>query len=384
MSSLGWLLIVGAVIPAGGLRSQEAPGGGPEAVLAALEQSIAAGREVDLSGVLELGRERMHPALVARAAAARDEIGRVAVLRALGAVGTARDLDLAVQASGSGSAGPAERELERTLREILARDAEAARGASQLALHASLDRAPAILRALAGCGSSAQVELIEILGHTSELDLVVLSSLVGNLRSEGPGTDAASVARALRPYLSSQDVQLARESAAAIGELGDDDALPELIRLLEAGNPAVADAAHRALASITGLAWGPDVSRWRRWLHAEQSWFGQRAPSLLADLGDTPAWRALTALGELGGHRYRRRELVAGTQRALEHPVPEVRAAACRALARLGWRGAAHALVDVLACEEPCVVKAAGSALRELTGLAFGDDDLQAWRAALL
>jgi len=383
VSNLIWVLVVSAALPARGPRSNVVPEDESEAALAELEQGIAEGREVDLSEVVELGRARMLPALASHVATAGDEVGSLAVLRALAAVGTSRDLELALRASGSGSAGPLECELERTLREVFARDAEAVRCAPQLALHAPRDRAAAVVRALAGRGAPAQAELIEILGHAPELDLVVLSTLVGNLRSHGPGAEAPSVARALRPYLTSGDAQLARESAAALGELGDDDALPELIRVLEAGNPSVAAAAHRALATITGLAWGPDATRWRRWLHNEQCWFDQRVPSLAADLGDTPAWRALTALGELGGHRYRRRELVACAQRALGHSVPEVRAAACQALARLGWRGSALALVEVLAGDEPCVVQAAGNALRELTGLKLADQDLQAWRDAL-
>lgn len=375
MNELLWILLATCAAEVAGDPGTAPPGAGCPA-----PEEFEEPEALELEALRALPYEELRAALVVRAEQPdRGDEARVVELSVLAELGTEDDLDLALALAGGPTASSScvASELQRAVAAILARHPAGRSRATRLAMNAPSGHAVALVRAVAATGADAQPELAALLGRTFELDLTVLSALVGNVRASGPCAEASEVAEAARPLLQGEDPQVQREACALAAELGDAQAVPVLVELLgtESGAPA-----HVALVTITGLAWETDPERWRTWLLAEQDWFARQAPSLFADLGDTPAQRALAALGELGGHRYRRDRIGAEVLRALEHAALEVRVAACGTLERLEWTGATAALVDVLTHDRPEVVAAAGRTLRALTGLEHADDELDAWR----
>jgi hypothetical protein len=66
-------------------------------------------------------------------------------------------------------------------------------------------------------------------------------------------------------YRSDDDIDVRLHVLRAIGDLGDDEAVPVLAEALEAADPAVQYRAVAALKDVTGEDLGNDVNVWREW-----------------------------------------------------------------------------------------------------------------------
>lgn len=77
------------------------------------------------------------------------------------------------------------------------------------------------------------------------------------------GSDA--VRHLANRYRSDDDIDVRLYALRAIGDLGDDEAVPVLAEALEAADPAVQYRAVAALKDVTGEDLGNDVNVWREW-----------------------------------------------------------------------------------------------------------------------
>ena len=66
-------------------------------------------------------------------------------------------------------------------------------------------------------------------------------------------------------YRSDDDIDVRLHALRAIGDLGDEEAIPVLAEALEAADPAVQYRAVAALKDVTGEDLGNDVNVWREW-----------------------------------------------------------------------------------------------------------------------
>lgn len=239
-----------------------------------------------------------------------------------------------------------------------------------------------LVAALGRTGRGRGLALLErLLGHEASLDRAVLAAL-GRLRPHDDPRAGEAASRVLRRYLDAFDPELRRQAALALGRLRDDEAVPELLALLEDPDRRVQRAASLALGWISSLALGPRAEAWQHWYAREQAWFEAEAGALRADLSAPEPARALAALRILGSHPLHRRELGVEVREQLANEEPLVAVAACATLARLDDVGAVAPLVEMLEDEREAVRAAARLALTSLTGRDLGPEPAT-WHAWL-
>jgi hypothetical protein len=176
---------------------------------------------------------------------------------------------------------------------------------------------------------------------------VATPQLLAALQFSAPSVPRLARTRAftqVRRRLESRDTAEVLAAIGAVRALGDVDAAPTLVTLLE-GEPTRL-AARAALTALTGRDHGERAGEWRGWLAQEDAW-ARAAPQLAPLLRAGPAAEALRALHEvLARHTHvsERRQLVS---EALAHPAPSVRSAAAAGLLELADESALAALVRV-------------------------------------
>ena len=162
------------------------------------------------------------------------------------------------------------------------------------------------------------------------------------------------------------DLDRARARADRGRGPGLDRAARERVARDARARAALARGAHRTHAGD---------ERWVAWHEAEQRWFEEDAPDVLADLASEDDARVLAAVRELASHRLHRDELAEALAELLGHGTPSVRLCACSALQSLGSPLALPALVRALGDEDEAVARAAWSTLRRMTGLELPLDE---------
>lgn len=309
---------------------------------------------------------------------------RLAVLRVIGEVGGARDLDAAfavVPARGASAPRDVLVALEEALLGVLRRDAEALALLRRMGWGDCTQAGEAAARALASAGSPAALDtLSSLLGFDPDLDLCLLREIGRAAIGEVAGEDTLA---SVRPYLWSADPMVRREATLAAGTLADAGSAARLVELLDDPARPVNEAAHWSLREISGLPFPPSARRWRAWHAGETLWFRSQAPALIESLGSPQEREVLRAVTLLSAHRLHRRLLVEAIEDVLAHDRPAVRRLACAALRQLGAMGDAGAVVERLEDEDAAVGNEAWMLLRELTRLDL-PADAGAWRAALL
>jgi len=298
---------------------------------------------------------------------------RSAALVGLALVGRGKDLALALEIARTEGAESAytPRLLDALAESVAAigrRDAAAVREVPLLVRSCTQPEAGALIR---GCAASGRAEAFFELGSLARTNgswiPCLLPELVVAARAVPRPVDPALLAD-VRRHLDTQDVVVARAAALALAGLGDFDSAPALIEMLDSESKLLRDAAATGLRSLTGLALGTQSRDWERWLEAEQGWFEREAPQLLEQLKQAGLGQRTAALAALAGHRYRRDELAASVEAALEDAAPEVRRMACVALTGLRCAASAHALTERLEDPDPTVARAAWIALKLVTG----------------
>ena len=172
----------------------------------------------------------------------------------------------------------------------------------------------------------------------------------------------------MRRYLEHHDPSLVAVAVGACGSLGDDGAVPVLIRLLEHSSERVRAGAFDALERITGLAFGKAAERWSSWHVSEVRWWETKAESLLIRVEHGHGLEFVRASREALEHRLYRDRIAQAFARALQNGRGDERLLACRALAQLRSPMAVPSLVECLEREDPKLRESAWQALRAITG----------------
>ena len=81
----------------------------------------------------------------------------------------------------------------------------------------------------------------------------------------------------VRSLLESSDSSIRSAAVGAVGALGDAEAIPSLIEILDVDVGRNRGAARQALARISGHVCGSDPDRWRSWYRGEAVWWRERS-----------------------------------------------------------------------------------------------------------
>lgn len=312
-------------------------------------------------------RNALHEHVRTRLSLGADTDERRVYLRALARVATAHQLTLMRSAASAGAESAALADaLEEAVAGVLRRDERAAAGLRQWLLQASPDVEPPLVRGVAASTSPRALDmLVELLGYRPSLDHSLVPAIGGLLRA-APKPVAGKVITTLADLLGSDDPQIAREAALALGESEGFAATAQLVELLGHEHAGVRAGAATALEHLSGLAFGESRERWNAWYDAEAGWLRIYGPDLQEQLRTGSIGTVARALGEISQHRLHRSELATEVAQVLHHEDERARRLACFALARLGSSVAVPALLDVLADPAPSVRAAANVALRAL------------------
>ncbi len=309
-------------------------------------------------------------ALLAEGLLAQDPGGRAALARVIGALGGAEELVLLGRLCLPGD-GPPSREdravFRRSLDEILARDPAHLNGVAPAFRSVAEALVAPLVEGVAGCASSAALECcVGLLGDRPAADSLLLLH-IGRLGEELHGPFPSIVSAPVRRYLASSELELALLAVNTLGSLGDRDAVPSLLQLLESPEPAVAKRSLAILQKLSGETIGLTPSRWAAWHAAEEAWWQQEAPLVFNDLQGAPE-AAAEALITLTRHRLFRHEISQEVARVLSREEPELVHLATSTLGYLGSWTAVPALEVCLEDPAAPVRLAAARSLRLITG----------------
>lgn len=343
-------------------------------------------REILLAALARRPVNSVISALDRRLELAHDCAGRLLAVRVLGAVGSAQSLErvvnLALAAEETEPSASIEAALRRASASILLRDVQAFGNLEQL-----LPRAPQALRTtlVQSAGDTQDTRGLPILSRALALQADLAPVVAAQVSRIGRSLDVKvnqDVAERLRGALQSNDPGVQRTVALALGELRDEHSIPTLIELLDSGDPGLSRNVAEALRRCTGLEFGTDAARWRRWYSQERSWFARDELAALRDLQSRDPAKVSTALHEIGRRRTERDALASEVIEVLRRAESALRAQACDTLAALGSSVALPALVERLASDVPFCSQSAWRALCSITELDL-PADAAAWREAL-
>ena len=123
-----------------------------------------------------------------------------------------------------------------------------------------------VARALMNMGhSEAQPALIRAI-RTPELGREAIEASFTALGSIG----SKSTVSALTPYLSGDDLEVARWAASALGRIAHRSAAEPLLDAMRREDPALRDMSAWALQQISGKKLGQDPEVWKKWVFSEE------------------------------------------------------------------------------------------------------------------
>lgn len=347
-------------------------------------------REMLLAALATWAPRTTFDAIEARLARNAGAGERIAAIYIYGALGGAGQLDrvrsLALDPSLLEHPEELPKDVERAVRtafcRILKRDAS-----GYPWLRTQIERAPACLQepivfAIGDTHDPCGIEpLALVLAFHPELAPLV----VAQVRLLGQSCDSEAnrrLAREVRPYLASERIELACATARALGELGDDESVPEILALLESPQPALVQSAHWALRRISRLNLPALVGPWRASLSSEQLWWDKEAAAIFQQATHGIPPERLSAVAALGGRPWRRADVARELLPTLQDRDAAVRLRACASLGQLGSPVASATLADTLADPDRAVAEAALKALVAIHGRALPTSAAEA-RAAL-
>ena len=198
--------------------------------------------------------------------------------------------------------------------------------------------------------------------------------------SSGQRTEAAGP---VRPYLRSQGLAERTHAARTLASLGDPEAVPALISMLEEGSRGERRAACSALRELSGRRYPERAETWRAWYDEELRWLEEESAEVLARLSSDDEAEVIAAVRVISDRGLRRDHWARQLALLLTaHASPAVRSQVSLGLGRLGSRVVADDLALALGDPEPAVRRSACSALRAITGLSL-PPEREAWREAL-
>ena len=308
------------------------------------------------------------------------------VLGLLARVGGPSDLDLARAAAGEGDEhGVLERtteaKLERAVEGILLRHPAGFRPLEREIADSIPAVAAAMVAGAAATGAPEALQLAaDLLDFQPELEELLLAR-IGALSAQLPHPPEHSLQAAVRERLRSDDAALARVAALTAGRLEDYDALEDLIELLVHPEPSVRDAARWSLEHLSGTTLSTERTAWIAWLASERTWFSTEAEACIEALDHALPGRAAQAFEELSQHRFRRDRIAQVIGERGEHPDPDRRRLAHRALGKLGSPAGMRYLLAGLQDHDEDAARAAFEAVQLLCGAEL-PPEAAAWRDA--
>ena len=300
----------------------------------------------------------------------RAEPERLLALHVLARVGNHDDVGLALElALGEERDQPVLPGLRSALEEAL------------LAFH---ERDPATTRALMSRFEHAppalQATLVKVIARNED-GLTILAGLLGTSpASDGvlllemsrlastPGEPKPPALERVRGYLGHPNGAYAILAVVILEKLSDQEAVPDLIALLDHQDRNVKLAAYRALCGLTGVRIEASSRAWLEWLDEELAWWDGRDSDCREALASGSATTAAEAILELAHrHLYRDRAAEILTH-ALVRTETDLVMSACRALGGLRSKSSVPALAALAGHPEPQVRSAAQRALRSIEG----------------
>jgi LysM repeat protein len=183
------------------------------------------------------------------------------------------------------------------------------------------------------------------------LRAVILLACCAVLPAALAGGEALPAFHRLIGDLTAPDRILRYRASEGLGALGDLEAVPYLIDVLEDPDPGLRSLAGAALPRLPGRGWGPDAGRWR-------GWGAEQGEALIGHRSET-GLRAVAALSA---------------------PAYEVRFSSARTLETLGFREGIPALIQALGTHELPFRWRCARSLEVLSGERFGLDPAR-WAA---
>ena len=346
-------------------------------------------REFLLRSISRIDRARAMERLRTAAKPADAPRRRAAVISALGAVGGPEAVDVMLDLVAIKAGSPSKetgRDVAVSLEDALARGLDADPATVERVsrrwngLPADLRRATLRTAALLGTAPAADL-VANVIEGDPENSLHALAEVPRIARAASPEAKER-LTRFAAEKITDTWYAGRGEAARALGHLRAEGSVPALFDLLAGENDAEREAALWSLRTITGLGFDAHPAAWRFWYEEESSWVrtdGVHAEERLADRDPAVATEWLRKIGTL--HLGRERWAVRAAA-ALRHPLPIVRAAACRTLRDLGSPEVAGRLADALEDSAQEVRDAALEALRALTGIDLPADSIR-WRQRL-
>lgn len=295
---------------------------------------------------------------------------RATAVRLLGGVGDTQDLALIGALAMAGAAGPGD-EMRAAFREGLARLFER-KPASARWSHELFAAVPGtlwvpFLDAVSALPAHERLGVLAgLLRRVPDADIHVLREITA-LGRRGRGTHDEYVRGNVRDYLMAVDEALQRSAIEAAGALGDEDSVPQLIRLCESRSAGVVSSARWALLQITGNDFGTSAQRWQAWYDGEVRFWREESHAWLAGLRALDPAQVAASLTKLAHHGLYRSEIAAAVVPVLERAEPALRRMACSVLGTLGCPRVRDDLEQVLFDTDPAVAEAARAALLKLS-----------------
>jgi hypothetical protein len=305
-------------------------------------------------------------------------------LELLGRLGAADDVvllaRLADAPSGEQRVGRIVRSaFEQSLDRLLGNHPEARGLLDEVFLEAHPSHAAALVRRIGEAPPrEALHELARLLGRMPEADALVLAELGTAGAQLVPPADVG-VLDDVRRYLNASRPELVVVAAVAAGKLRDDRAVPELIGLLE--DSLAATRAGESLRTISGQRFR-NAASWVAWYQAESTWWDTMAAEQLSTLATGAPAEVSKALMAVSRKCVYRHEISRAVVDVLRRDERDLLLMSCAVLGHLGSNVALPELIDALEHPYPEVRAAALKALRDITGRDHGSDP-QAWGAEL-
>jgi len=355
----------------------------------AVEPSEVRAREVRVlqGAITRLPRKDVRRFIAVSPATRERGQARVTAIRVLGRVGRGEDvpllMELAAPASDQEPLDPAAASaLADATRQILDCDLDGLFELEHAYPYAHPRLKLGIVEAIGEAGREESLRALgRLLGVTEEADAFVLRE-IERLALALPLSRDEELLRAARRYLAAADPRLVAQACRLARILRDEEAVEELIGLVESPEPEVRKTALAALGELTGQNIGPNKEQWSRWYGWELAWWLGRSDESLEALRSRERAEVAAAVQQLSRRWLFRDELVEPIAELLQgRDVTTVRLAVA-ALAGFGTELAADELLGVMDHPDQAIREAACQGLRRITGWNLACD-AHLWRSAL-
>jgi len=225
-----------------------------------------------------------------------------------------------------------------------------------------------LAEAVGACGRARGMAVLEGLFVRDDLARERVLEAMAELEVSVPWELTGRTLEHCRAWLDGQDPAARARVLTLAGRLHALELVPTLIEAVGGAEPLARRCALDSLRGMAALPLEPDVPALTVWLEREQRWKDARWPMLFRTLREGAPGDAHAALRELGRHPLYRHLAAREVAESLSELPRAIVPTACAELERLGSRWALPGLLDALADPLPQLRAAAWRALQGLTG----------------